>query len=443
MENKASSLKKLSLWQVTIIGIAYMTPMTVFDTFGIVSGITNGHVPLAYLLALGAMLLTAWSYARFSKNSERSGSAYSYTAESLGPKSGFFVGWCSLLDYLLLPLINVLLAAIYLTALIPSLPYWFWVLVSAGLVTLVNCFRIRLLANLSLVFVFAPIILMVIFVYLVVRGIGSTQGYEHVLTLAPLWHGEQSLLPLVAGASVLCFSFLGFDAVTTLSNETKQPTKNIPRAVMLTTLTGGLIFFTAAWFIQLYFPNNVRFHHPSEALPEIVLYVGGALFQSIFLCGQIMNTVASGLASHASASRLLYIMGTDNIFPKKYFGTIHSSLGTPFFSVLFVGLISMSAIFLDLAQVVSLISFGALVAFTAVNFSVFMKFYIKDKQRLGFKNKFLNLFLPLLSVISIICLWLNLDSSSLIFGCFWLSLGILLFIYKTIKKQSIAISNAY
>lgn len=107
------------------------------------------------------MLLTAWSYARFSQNSEKSGSAYSYTAESLGPKSGF-VGWCSLLDYLLLPLINVLLAAIYLTALIPSLPYWFWVLVSAGLVTLVNCFRIRLLANLSLVFVFAPIILMVI-----------------------------------------------------------------------------------------------------------------------------------------------------------------------------------------------------------------------------------------------------------------------------------------
>ena len=85
-----------------------------------------------------------------------------------------------------------------------------------------------------------------------------------------------------------CFGFmffiLGFDAVTTLSNETKQPTKNIPRAVMLTTLAGGLIFFTAAWFIQLYFPNNVRFHHPSEALPEIVLYVGGALFQSIFLC---------------------------------------------------------------------------------------------------------------------------------------------------------------
>ncbi|MDM1246254.1 APC family permease [Acinetobacter sp. R933-2] len=443
MENIETSGKKLSLWQVTIIGIAYMTPMTVFDTFGIVSGITNGHVPLAYLLALSAMLLTAWSYARFSRNSEKSGSAYSYTSESLGPKSGFFVGWCSLLDYLLLPLINVLLAAIYLTALIPSVPYWAWVMVSAGLVTLVNCFRIKILANLSLVFVFAPIILMVVFVYLVIQGISSQQSYQHILTLTPLWHGQQNILPLIAGASVLCFSFLGFDAVTTLSNETKNPTKTIPRAVILTTLTGGAIFFTASWFIQLYFPSNIQFKNPDEALPEIVLYVGGALFQSIFLCGQIMNTVASGLASHASASRLLHIMGRDNIFPKKYFGSMHASLGTPFFSVLFVGLISLSAMFLDLAQVISLISFGALVAFTAVNFSVFVKFYIRDKQRDGFRNKFLNLFLPLLSVICILCLWINLDSSSLTFGCFWLAIGILLFVYKLLKKQNIAISSAY
>jgi len=62
MEQQSASLKKLSLWQVTVIGIAYMTPMTVFDTFGIVSGITHGHVPLAYLLALTTMLLTAFSY---------------------------------------------------------------------------------------------------------------------------------------------------------------------------------------------------------------------------------------------------------------------------------------------------------------------------------------------------------------------------------------------
>jgi putrescine importer len=443
MEKTQVSFKKMSLWQVVILGVAYMTPMVVFDTFGIVSGITDGRVPLAYIFALVAMLLTAFSYARFSRQTEKPGSAYTYTAESCGAKAGFFVGWCSLLDYILLPLVNALLAGIYLEAVIPSIPYWMWVTLFAGLVTLINCFRINFLANLSLVFVIAPLLLMVLFIYLVIRGVGEGQGYEHVLTLAPLFNGDSSILPLIAGASILCFSFLGFDAVTTMSHETRDPKRTIPRAVMLTTLVGGIIFLTASWFIQLYFPSNVRFNNPDEALPEIVLYVGGALFQSVFLCAQIMNTFASGLATHASASRLIHIMGKDGIFHKETFGQVHSKLGTPLYAVLLVGLISLTAIALDLATVVSMISFGALIAFTAVNFSVFVKFYVREQQRHGMKNIFLNLILPFISVGVIMCLWFNLERSALLFGCGWLSVGIVIFLYKKLKKQNIVIGNAY
>ncbi|WP_349928352.1 APC family permease [Acinetobacter sp. A1-4-2] len=443
MEKTQVSFKKMSLWQVVILGVAYMTPMVVFDTFGIVSGITDGRVPLAYIFALVAMLLTAFSYARFSRQTEKPGSAYTYTAESCGAKAGFFVGWCSLLDYILLPLVNALLAGIYLEAVIPSVPYWMWVTLFAGLVTLINCFRINFLANLSLVFVIAPLLLMVLFIYLVIRGVGEGQGYEHVLTLAPLFNGDSSILPLIAGASILCFSFLGFDAVTTMSHETQDPKRTIPRAVMLTTLAGGIIFLTASWFIQLYFPSNVRFNNPDEALPEIVLYVGGALFQSVFLCAQIMNTFASGLATHASASRLIHIMGKDGIFHRETFGQVHSKLGTPLYAVLLVGLISLTAIALDLATVVSMISFGALIAFTAVNFSVFVKFYVRDQQRHGMKNIFLNLILPFISVGVIMCLWFNLERSALLFGCGWLSVGIVIFLYKKLKKQNIVIGNAY
>ncbi|MFT4021706.1 MAG: APC family permease [Acinetobacter sp.] len=437
------SPKGLSLWQVIAIGVAYMTPMTVFDTFGIVSGTTEGRVPLAYLFAMVAMLLTAFSYARFARISEKPGSAYSYTAESCGSSFGFFVGWCALMDYMLLPLINALLCGIYLEAIIPAVPYWLWVVIATAFVTLINCFRIKILAHFSLILVVAPLILMLVFVYLVIRGVGSHQGYEHVMSITPLFNGDSSILPLIAGASILCFSFLGFDAVTTLSHETQNPKKNIPRAVIYTTLIGGAIFFTASWFIQLYFPNNSQFKNPDEALPEIVMLVGGAAFQAVFLTAQIMNTVASGLASHASASRLIYIMGRDGIFHKKIFGSIHSKFGTPLFATLFIGLISLSAIFLDLAQVVSLISFGALVAFTAVNFAVFMKFYVREGQTTGLKNKFFNAILPLCSVAAIICLWMNLEKSALIFGCVWLCIGIIFFLYKKAKKQSIAIGDAY
>lgn len=442
-EGQQQARKGLALWQVILIGVAYMTPMTVFDTFGIVSGATQGRVPLAYLFALVAMLLTAFSYARFSRVSEKSGSAYTYTASSCGQSFGFFVGWCALLDYLLLPLINALLCGIYLEALIPAVPYWAWVTLATALVTLVNCFRLNILANFSLFFVSAPICLMIIFVYLVIHGVSSTQGIEHILTLKPLFNGDTHLLPIIAGASILCFSFLGFDAVTTLSHETHEPQKNIPRAVILTTLIGGVIFFTAAWFIQLYFPDNNHFKHPDTALPEIVLYVGGALFQSVFLTAQIMNTVASGLASHASASRLLYIMGRDGIFYKKLFGSLSPKSGIPLFSTFFVGLVCLSAIFLDLAQVVSLISFGALVAFTAVNFSIFMKFYIQEKQRHGLKNQLLNIVLPLISVMAILCLWVNLEKTALVFGLSWFAIGLLFYFYRKLTKRPLSISNAY
>ena len=441
MDNRSINVRKLTLAQVIIVGIAYMTPMTVFDTFGIVSDITHGRVPLSYLFALFAMLLTAFSYARLSKQTDRPGSAYTYTAESCGNSVGFFVGWCSLLDYILLPLINALLAGIYLHALMPSVPYAAWVFVAAGLVTLVNCFRIHILANLSLIFVFLPLILLVVFIYLVISGIGSN-GYEHVLTLKPLFNGDTSIVPLITGASILCFSFLGFDAVTTLSHETKDPKKTIPRAVMLTTFLGGFIFIGASWFIQLYFPDNARFKDPEAALPEIALYVGGALFQSLFLVGQIMNTVASGLASHASASRLVHIMGRDGIFHKGIFGSINEKLGTPLYSVLTIGMVSMTAMFLDLSTVLNLISFGALIAFTAVNFSVFMKFYVHEKQRSGFNSLFLNLCLPVLSILSLVAMWLNLEPSALHFGLGWLTVGIVLFVYKKVRKQSIVLSNA-
>jgi putrescine importer len=443
MEKTQVSFKKMSLWQVVIIGVAYMTPMVVFDTFGIVSGVTEGRVPLAYILALVAMLLTAFSYARFARKTEKPGSAYTYTAESCGSKAGFFVGWCALMDYILLPLVNALLAGIYLEAVLPSVPYWIWVCIFTGLVTLINCFRINVLANLSVVFVIAPLILMLLFIYLVVQGVGAEQGYNHVLTMAPLFNGDTSVLPLIAGASILCFSFLGFDAVTTMSAETKDPKKNIPRAVLLTTLAGGVIFFSASWFIQLYFPSNVRFNNPEEALPEIVLYVGGALFQAVFLVAQIMNTFASGLATHASASRLIHIMGRDGIFHKGTFGQQHKKLGTPLYAVLTIGLISLLAITLDLATVVSMVSFGALIAFTAVNFSVFMKFFVQDKERQGVKNIFLNVVLPLASVAVMLGLWVNLERTALICGCIWLAVGVVLYVYKRLRNQSIEMSSAY
>lgn len=441
MSQEVNYKRSLGLWQVVIVGIAYMTPMTVFDTFGIVSGITSGHVPLAYLLALFAVLLTAFSYGKMVKIFPNAGSAYTYTRKTCGNRTGFLVGWCSLLDYMLLPMINALLAGIYLRSLFPQLPPWLWIVLFTGLVTWVNSRNIRLLANLNFFLVGVPVLLMCVFVILVIQGVGQQHGTEAVWTLAPLWNGEKNLLSLIGGAAILCFSFLGFDAVTTLSDETHEPKKNIPRAVFFTALIGGLIFFVAAWFTQLYFPDNSAFKNPTEAMPEIVLYVGGKFFQSIFLVAILINTFASGLASHASAARLLHIMGRDGVFPIKKFSYIHPKLGSPIYCVLFIGVLAMSAMFFNLDTAVSLISFGALVAFTSVNVSVIAYYAVQQKQLRNIKELMGNLVIPFLGILCIGFMWFNLDFDAMVLGLVWSAIGIIWILWFWWTKIELVLSH--
>jgi putrescine importer len=431
MENSGRLKRSLKLWQVVMMGLAYMTPMVVFDTFGIVSDITDGHVPAAYLIALAGMLFTAASYGKLVKVYPTAGSAYTYTQKAINPHLGFLVGWSSLLDYLFLPMINALLTKLYLSALFPEVPSWIWVVIFVVIVTLFNLRSVNVLANFNTVFVLIQIAIMVVFVILVVKGLHQGEGTGEVWTMQPFFTDDMQVSALVAGATVLCFSFLGFDAVTTLAEETPNAVKTIPRAIFLTALWGGVIFITASFFIQLFFPDMSRFNDPEAALPEIALYVGGKLFQSIFLCTTFINTLASGMASHASVSRLLYVMGRDDVFPKKWFGYIHPKWQTPAFNVILVGAVSLLAIFFDLVMAASLINFGALIAFTFVNLSVINHFVIREKKHKTVKG-FLNyLVLPLIGAGLVGVLWVNLETSSFMLGLGWAAIGFGYLLYIT------------
>ncbi|MGG1481248.1 APC family permease [Bacillus smithii] len=431
MENDARLRRTLKLWQVVMMGLAYMTPMVVFDTFGIVSGITDGHVPTAYIVALAVMLFTAASYGKLVKVFPQAGSAYTYTQKTISPHIGFLVGWSSLLDYLFLPMVNALLAKIYLSALFPEVPSWILVVGFVGIVTFLNLRSVNVLANFNTILVMIQIAIMIVFIILVIKGLHQGEGAGKVLAIQPFFTEDMKFTALVEGATVLCFSFLGFDAVTTLSEETQNASKTIPRAIFLTALIGGIIFITTSFFIQLFFPDISRFKHPGQALPEIALYVGGKLFQSVFLVITFVNTLASGLASHASVSRLLYVMGRDNVFPSKWFGYIHPRWKTPAFNVVLVGIISLSAIFFDLVTATSLINFGALIAFTFVNLSVISHFVIREKKHNTLKGFMTYLVSPLIGAASVAVLWVNLESSSFIMGLVWAAIGFCYLLYIT------------
>ncbi|OUC37169.1 Putrescine importer PuuP [Enterobacter sp. J49] len=431
MTGRTRLRSSLKLWQVVMMGLAYLTPMTVFDTFGIVSGISDGHVPASYLLALAGVMFTAISYGKLVRQFPEAGSAYTYAQKSIGPHVGFMVGWSSLLDYLFLPMINVLLAKIYLSAMFPDVPPWVWVVGFVTILTLANLKSVNLVANFNTLFVLVQVAIMVVFVVLVVHGLHKGEGVGTVWSLQPFISQNAHLIPIITGATIVCFSFLGFDAVTTLSEETPNAARVIPKAIFLTALYGGLIFIIASFFMQLFFPSIARFKNPDAALPEIALYVGGKLFQSIFLCTTFVNTLASGLASHASVSRLLYVMGRDNVFPERVFGYVHPKWRTPALNVIMVGIVALSALYFDLVTATALINFGALVAFTFVNLSVYNHFWRRKGLNKTWKDRFHYLLLPLIGAVTVGVLWINLEATSLTLGLIWGALGILYLTWLT------------
>ncbi|KGT90745.1 APC family permease [Enterobacter cancerogenus] len=433
---RAHLKKSLTLIPVVMMGLAYMQPMTLFDTFGIVSGLTDGHVATAYAFALIAILFTAVSYGKLVRRFPSAGSAYTYAQKAISPHVGFMVGWSSLLDYLFMPMINILLAKSYFETLVPGIPSWIFVVLLVAFMTISNLRGIKTVANFNSVIVVLQVVVMVVITGMVVYGVAHGVGAGTLTSSKPFWSENAHVVPMITGATILCFSFLGFDGISSLSEETKDAERTIPRAIFLTALIGGVIFIGVSYFLQLYFPDISRFQNPDSSQPEIMLFVAGKALQIGILIFSVVTVLASGMAAHAGVSRLMYVMGRDGVFPQRFFGFVHPKYRTPSLNVLLVGAVALLAINFDLVTATALINFGALVAFTFVNLSVIAQFWIREKRNKTLKDHINYLVLPVMGALTVGALWINLEETSMVLGLVWAAVGIiyLAFVTRTFRN---------
>ena len=408
------------------LGLGYMTPTVIFDTFGLVSDETNNVVASAYLVALVVMLFTAISYSRMARTFPSAGSAYTYAREAIHPNVGFMVGWTSLIDYVMLPLVNCLIIRNYLVALFPSIPEWVWVVSYCVLVTTIIAITMRGTANVNMFLLVSAVAVMAVFIVLVVIQLDAGNGMHTLASLQPFFHDGVNFSSLLAGATVVCFSFIGFDAVTMYSEEAKNNSV-VPRAIVLTVLIGGVIFLVAAYFTQLRFPSVEDFPEDAlvnSSLPHLGIEVGGRVLQAVLTAAGFCATLASGLASHASVSRMLLVMGRNNVLPRKLFGRINARTRTPLFNVILIGGISLLSIGFNLDLITSYINFGALIAFTFVNLSVFAWFALRKKRVHTVRDVIAFVVLPLIGTLLTGLLWIHLNVDALIAGIVWAGIGL-------------------
>lgn len=430
MEERTELRKSLTLYQLVLFGLAYMTPMIVFGTYGVLAETTNGFVPTSYLVALIAMLFTAYSYGRMVKAFPVAGSAYTYTRRSIGSHFGFMIGWTVLLDYFFLPMVIWLIGSSFLHAAFPGIPIWTWIIAFIALTTLINLIGIQITSNTTLLLMIFQLLVLGIFVALSIVNLLQGVGAGTIFSMNPFLSSELDFPLVIAGAAIACYSFLGFDAVTTLSEETIEAENTMPVAIFLITIIGGFLFIISSYFLDLVYPDFSKVPDTDTAAYEIALQIGGNLLGAVFLAGLVIAQFASGLSAQTSASRLLYAMGRDGVLPKKIFGFIAPTTRVPAFNLGMVGIIGLLAIAMDITTSTSFINFGAFITFTFVNITVIAHYFVKEKRRTA-KGIILYLLLPLIGAGATIGLFLNLDKNAMILGSIWVSLGFIYLLFLT------------
>jgi amino acid transporter len=417
VETEGHLKRALGVPSLVLFGMVYMVPLTVFTTYGIVTQLTGGRLSVAYLVTLAAMVFTARSYARMSAAFPVAGSTYAYTQRTFGAPVGFLAGWSLLLDYLFLPMLNYLVIGIYMSAAIPAIPPWVWILIAIVVVTVLNIVGIVSVARANFLLLALQVIFILVFVVMAVITINKV---GNVNLMAP-FTGDGTVSganPVFAGAAILCLSFLGFDAVSTLSEEANDPRRSVPKAIMIATVVCGLIFFGLSYVSQLVFPSN-HFADVDSGSLDVMTSAGGQFLNTFFTAAYIAGCIGSALTSQASVARILYAMGRDGIMPRKVFGHVSLRFATPTFAILVVSVISLVAIWIKLDFLASIVSFGALVAFSAVNLTVIKHYFVDE----GEKNVFNNLVLPVIGFGLTIWLWFNLSWLTLEVGVIWLAIG--------------------
>ncbi|MDR2973663.1 MAG: amino acid permease [Propionibacteriaceae bacterium] len=438
--------RSLKTRHLLAFGLAYINVMGVFTLYGVATVKTHGMLALAYIVATVAMLFTALSYGKMAREFPISGSVYTYTQRSFNSHIGFVVGWVVMLDYLILPLLNFLLIGLYLNVLIPSVPVWVFALaalIGITLLTIRGVTESAATSTISTILGIGFVVAFVIFLIAYLAGQGapvfSLQGFA---TAAEITNPDTGMSAVFAAAAVLCLMFLGFDGITTFSEESVNPKRDVPRAIVLTCLVAGVVFIGVSYLMQMAWPTAWQeIVNQDTASTEIMTRVAGPVMTFILSVIFIASCIGSGSSGMASGARILFAMGRDGVLPSKL-GTVHPKYKTPIIAILCIAVVGIASLFIDLMSVSSIINFGAITAFFFVNLSVIAHFFVRGKRRHG-KDLIPYLVLPGLGAIISVALWLSLDWMALTIGGIWTLAGVIMLAVQTkgFKKAPVTLSQ--
>jgi len=446
----AGELKRvLSLTDLIIYGIILIQPVAALPLFGHANNISKGHAVTTILAAMVAMIFTAISYGRLSSKYPSAGSAYTYVGKGIHPYIGFIAGWSMFMDYMFIPILCVIFTSIAANHLMPYLPYIFWVIFFACGFTFLNLKGIKVAARANWVMMIIMSVVVFYFMAAAIRYILTQNGLEGLVTIHPFYDPETFSINAIGQATALAaLTYIGFDGLTTLSEEVRNPRRNVMIAVVLTCIitgvwSGAQIYLAqVAWPDWLSFTNGLtdeaaRNNALDTAIMSVANRVGGNVLDASLSMVLLIGSIGSGITGQMGAGRLLFSMGRDNVIPKKIFGHLGNTSAVPTYNVLFIGLLALiGAFLLSYEECARLINFGAFFAFMGVNIASMREYFFKTEMK-SIKGFFLDFIPPAIGFVICLLIWLNLPLKTFIIGGGWLIIGLVYMVIKTkgFRKQ--------
>jgi amino acid transporter len=427
-QSETIGLKRaLRFRDLVLYGIILIQPTAPMPVFGVLYQESRGHVVAVILLAMVAMLFTSFSYGHMARVYPHGGSAFLYVGKEIHPSLGYITGWCLVLDYVINPLICVIWCSRAAMNFVPDIPYVVWAIFFALLFTILNCNGVETSARINAGMAAALGIVIVLVLIASVRWILHLSHPTAGVFLDPLYNRDSfNTSALLHGTSIAVLTYIGFDGISTLTDEAKDPARNVPRAIVLTCLITGILASVEVYFAQIVWTRGVPFPDVTTAYVHVAGRMGGPALLAIVNASLLLANMGSGMASQLGAARLLYVMGQDGALPRRFFGSVSVRNRIPLKNVLLIGAVCLGgALILNYDLGAELLNYGALLAFIGVNLSSMLRGW-----RHGRWSQAVPMLVSLAGMLTCAVLWWNLSSMAKTVGTSWAIAGILLWLLR-------------
>ncbi|WP_394523439.1 APC family permease [Lacrimispora sp. JR3] len=428
-----TTLKRtLNTKDLIIYGLIFMIPLAPAAMYGTFLAPAGGMVALCYLIGMAAMFFTGLSYKLMSQKYPMAGSVYIYVQKGISPAFGFLTGWSILLDYILLPATVVIIGSSFANAMLPAVPTWIWAILFILFSTVTNVIGVDIMSKCSWILFALQMIVILAFIFCTLRLL--LNGTLEFNTLSFYNPDQFNISGILRATGIVILSYLGFDAISTLAEETIDPERAVGRAIIFAILIIGTIFIVITFFAGIAYPNYEELN-VDTAFIDVIGFVGGKWLTAITSFTLVLSFgVAAVQASHTAISRVLFAMGRDGVLPKQL-SYVSRKYHTPFAATIFVGIvITPISLFCSLGLISTMVSFGALFGFILLNCAVILKFFIQEKEtrkRLKGKAVLQYLICPLIGLIVTLWIFINLGINAHLVGFLWLAAGFLYLVCLT------------